>query len=107
MTPKELLSYYKFFKGEKSNPYAPNSLPFKWWEGEKMLFEHNADDKSFWERIVGSLKKAIKERLANYPLTDESISIEQRAIYYYLDLWNGKNFPYDSLDDIFEYIKAE
>lgn len=107
MEKNELLKLFKYYRGEVDNPYEPNTIPFKWWEGEKSLLEKVTDDKEIWERIIRSLREAIKERAVSEYLLDDNVSIEKRAICFYLDLWNGKSFPYDSLDDIFEYIKAE
>lgn len=107
METEEVKKYLKYYKGEETNPFQPISLQYKWWEGEKMLAENVSDDKQFWNRLENKLNEAVRDGMVSGYLIDKTVPIEKRAICFYLDLWNGKNFPYDSLDDIFEYIKSE
>ena len=107
MDKEELLGLFKYYREEKVNPFIGKDLmKAKWWEGEKDLLTKVENDTEVWQRITDAFNDAIKGRGVSGNLIDESIAFNQRAIYFYLDLWNGKNFPNDSLDDIFEYIKA-
>lgn len=106
MKKEELLELFKFYKEEKQNPFiGRDTMKAKWWEGEKALFTLVEEDKFAWQRILNNLKKGIDKGYVSGYLIDTTISIEQRVIYFYLDLWNGKNFPHDSLDDIFYYVR--
>lgn len=107
MERTDLLKLFKFYKEEKENPFIGKDLmKAKWWEGEKNLLTKVEDDDKVWKSITDIYTEAINEKVVSGALIDEKINFDQRAIYFYLDLWNGKNYPYDSLDDIFEYIKA-
>lgn len=107
MERKELLELFKFYKEEKSNPFiGSDAMKAKWWEAEKSLLSAVERDSKTWQRVVSSLTKAIKEDGVSGVLADNGIDINQRAVYFYIDLWNGKNHPYDSLDDIFLYVKG-
>lgn len=107
MDKKDLLYLFKFYREEEKNPFIVGTLSSKWWEGEKAFLNLITEDKDALARIIEHLKDAIKEGAATAHLIDNTINIEQRALYYYLDLWNGKNYPYDSLDDIFDYVRAK
>lgn len=106
MKKEDLLALFKFYKGEKSNPYiGKDSMKAKWWEGEKAMITIAIDNRK-WQFIANSLKEAIRNNEVSGALIDSSIPIEKRIIIYFLDLWHGKWYPYDSLDDIFDYVKA-
>lgn len=107
MKKKDLLELFKFYKEEKENPFVGKDLmKAKWWEGEKNLLLLTENDSDAWRNITETFMEALSNKEVSGPLIDKNISFDQRAVYFYLDLWNGKNYPYDSLDDIFEYIKA-
>ncbi len=103
MTTKQLQCLFKYYNNEEQCPYEANSNEQLWWNGEKALLERYQQDSSFWERIIVSLKEAIMDGKCTGILTDTSLPIEQRAIVFYLDLWHGKNYPYDDLDLIYKY----
>ncbi len=106
MEREDLLSLFKFYKGEETNPFTGKEpMKAKWWEGEKALLETAIEGKR-WEVIVDSLKEAIRDKEVHRTLADDTIPIENRAIVYYLDIWNSRWFPNDSLDDIFDYVKG-
>ncbi len=108
MDKENLRKLFKFYSGEEDNPFiGKDNFSAKWWEGEKCLLMLVENDKETWNRIANLLKKAIKENAVTTHLVDEKIDFDQRVIYFYLDLWNGKNFPYDSLDDIFGYVATK
>ena len=100
MTKEQLIKQCKYYKGEEECPFAASSNKALWWHGEKTLSDNVSDDKSFFHRLKGLLKEAIVSGDCTGVLTDKSIPIEKRAIILYLDLWHGKNFPYDDLDVI-------
>ena len=107
MKKEDLLGIFKFYKEEKANPFiGKDPMKAKWWDGEKSLMTMIENDDAAWKRLADTFSEAIREKGVSGDLIDESINFNKRAVYFYLDLWNGKNFPYDSLDDIFEYIKA-
>ena len=103
MTTTQLISTFKYYKGEAECPFEVNSNGDLWWHGEKQLFENCLSDASFFNRLVDTLNEAISDGSCSGVLVDETEPIERRAIIFYLDLWHGKNFPYDNLDIIFNY----
>ena len=107
MNKASLIKLFKFYKEEQENPFVGKDfMKSKWWEGEKMFLENFRNDPGFFERVKKGLVDGIKEKQVSGFLADESNSIEARTVVFYLDLWNGKWFPYDSLDDIFDYVKS-
>lgn len=107
MKAKVLTELFKFYKGEKENPFAKDkSQEAMWWDGEKSLYDKVVNDNNYWERLSDTLKQAIKEKGVSNALVDTSIPFDKRVIIFYLDLWHGKWFPNESLDVIFDYVKA-
>lgn len=106
MNRKRLFELLKFYKGETINPFIGNDpLKAKWWEGEKALLERVDEEEDFFARVKEMLLEAIQKGHVNNALADEKRSLDERTIVFFLDLWHGKHYPYDSLDDIFDYIK--
>ncbi|MBQ9212343.1 MAG: hypothetical protein IJ150_00155 [Bacteroidales bacterium] len=103
MKKTDILKYCKYYHGEKENPYKKNTTNAIWWNGEQILCNETKNDKDFFYRLINRLQNAIKEKHCTGILVDESIPIEKRTIIYYLDLWHGRFFPYDSFDVINTY----
>lgn len=103
MTTTQLQRLLKYYNGEEQCPYEVNTNGELWWHGEKELLEHCQRDNDFFNRIVTTLKNTINDGGCTGTLTDKTLPIEQRAIVFYLDLWHGKNYPYDDLDLINKY----
>lgn len=106
MNSKKVRALLKFYGGEKKNPYiGKNNKSAMWWEGEKSLL-YLLETDGGWERIIESLNEAVRKGGVLGALASDTLSTEQKAIIFYLDLWHGKNYPYDNLDDIYDYVKA-
>ena len=104
MTAQEILKHFKYYKREKENPFeGKDDNASLWWGGEKTFYEHVANDSRFYENVAASLEKAIQSNYVSGPLTDSNKPMVEKVILYYLDLWHGKWFPYDSLDKIYDY----
>ena len=58
----------------------------------------------FFQRLKESLEEAIASDECTGVLIDSSIPIDKRTIIFYLDLWHGKNFPYDDRDVISQHL---
>lgn len=107
MKKEDLLGLFKFYKGEVENPFATNdSMKAKWWEGEKMFFDNAMNDPAFFNRVKESLEEACERGAVSGYIADSNNPVEKRTLVFYLDLWHGKFFPYDNLDDIYDYVKA-
>ena len=102
MTPEELLTVFKYYHGEDKCPYKDN-VGWLWWHGEKMIYDETKSSPDFFPYLKNELIDALEKGQCLGPLLDESISLDQRAIMFYLDLWHGKWFPYDDFDVIFTY----
>ena len=74
-----------------------------WWDGEKNLAEMCKHDTEYFDRLVNSLDKALKDGHLSGRLVGTRIDKDVRVIIFYLDLWHGKHFPFESLDLINEY----
>lgn len=103
MKREDLLKLFKYYKGEKNNPHEVGTMPFKWWEGEKDFLGRFENDEGFFARVKDSLLEAIEKKEVSGNLIEEKRPIEERTLIFFLDLWNGKTYPNDSLDDIFTY----
>lgn len=103
MDKKTLLSLFKYYKGENDNPYMDNKNACMWWYGEESLMSLCNGNWEKFDDIKKMLEEAITKGHVSDMLIDESIGIDKRTIVFYLDLWHGKHFPYNSLDEIFNY----
>ena len=104
MTQNELIKPCRYYKDEEECPFDRSSIEALWWSGEKSLADNVFGDKNFFQRLKESLGEALASDECTGVLIDSSISIEKRTIIFYLDLWHGKNFPYDDLDIISQYL---
>lgn len=104
MTRDELIKQCRYYKGEEECPFDRGSIDALWWSGERSLSDNVFHDKSFFQRLKDSLEDALTSGECSGALIDSSIPLEKRAIIFYLDLWHGKNFPYDDLDIIRQYL---
>ena len=98
-----MIKQCRYYKGEEECPFDRGSIDALWWCGEKSLSDNVSDDKSFFQRLKDSLEDALTSGDCDGVLIDSAIPLEKRAIIFYLDLWHGKNFPYDNLDLINQY----
>lgn len=103
MTKEELIEQCKYYNGEEECPYEDGSNGALWWNGEKCLLDSISCDENFFYRLVDLYKEALASGDCSGALVDQSFPIEKRVILFFLDLWHGKNFPYDSLDVINHY----
>lgn len=104
MNVTQILPFLKYFKGEERNPFiriSPNSA--LWWDGEKSLVDALAENPSFWGVLINSFNEAVANGDCSGVLIDETIAYEKRLIIFYLDLWHGRYFPYDTKDAICNY----
>lgn len=94
---------YKYFKGEKQSPFDHQKEKNKdfFWYIESMHFKNSKHGNNFHSGLVDSLRGYIEyNKNEENILTDESISIDKRALIYYIDLMIGKWLPYrDSFID--------
>lgn len=104
MTPDKLLTLFKYYHGEDECPFERTSTDAMWWAGEQMIYNQTREQPDyFFPHFKELLKEAIKDGHCRGALIDESLSLDQRTIIFYLDLWHGKWFPYDDFDVIFTY----
>lgn len=106
MEKQQDYSLYKYYKGEKENPFVnkDRSTPMTkeainaagWWDGEKMFHNNATSDPDFVKIAENSLRQAINDDDYTYEyLRDESISFKKRTLIFYLQRWSNKWFPYD------------
>lgn len=103
MTKEELIEQCKYYNGEKECPYEDGSNEALWRHGEKCLLDSISCDENIFYRLIDLYKEALASGDCSGALVDQSFPIEKRVILFFLDLWHGKNFPYDSLDVINQY----
>ncbi|MBR1889445.1 MAG: hypothetical protein IJ816_02330 [Alloprevotella sp.] len=102
MNREELLKHFKYFNQEDTPPTKIDATKRIWWEGERELYELCANN-FFWLRLTDSFIAAEKRKELSGKLIDKSIPEVQRIIIFFLDIWHGKHFSYDSLDEINNY----
>ncbi len=113
MEKQQDYSLYKYYKGEKENPFVNKdknapiekdlNYPALWWDGKRRFHEGTTRNPISVENIGKDLQKAIDEGYADDILTDESIDFKKRTLMFYLDLWGNKWFPYDGFGGIYKY----
>ena len=104
MNAQELMKLFKYYKGEAENPFVQkDENAALWWGGEELIFKQQEHDPDFWDGIEEMYDEAQKEGECTGLLVDTSVPKEKRIIVFYLDLWHGKWFPYDSWDEIKKY----
>ena len=104
MTLDELIKQCRYYKGEEECPFDRGSIDALWWGGEKMLADNVSCDERFFQRLKDSFEEEMAAGDLDGVYVDSSIPLEKREIIFYLDLWHGKNFPYDDLDIIRQYL---
>ena len=104
MTRDELIKQCRYYKGEEECTFDRGSIDALWWGGEKMLADNVSCDERFFQRLKDSFEEDLAAGDLDGGYVDSSIPLEKRVIIFYLDLWHGKNFPYDDLDIIRQYL---
>ena len=97
---------FKYYHGEQKNPFEKkDENAAMWWEGEKVFYESISrdDGNRFRKNITRDYEDALSHNSLKGRLLDKSISKKDRILLVYLDLWHGKWFPYDNLDEIRNY----
>ncbi len=103
MTKDKLMPLLKYFHGENVPPDDFNRVQQMWWSGEKLLYDNVAKDEDYFDKVLNLYREAVEQNGVSGVLADKKIDEDKRAIIYFLDIWHGKYFPYDSLDLIHEY----
>ena len=103
MKKDQLLPLLKFYKGETDVPENFTPVQQLWWEGEKLLVENVERDPVYFSRLLDLYREAFNEQKVLGRLADTKINENKRVIIFFLDIWHGRNYPYDSLDLINEY----
>ncbi|MCR5697490.1 MAG: hypothetical protein K6G73_11020 [Marinilabiliaceae bacterium] len=103
MTREELIKNCKYYKGEKECPFEQGTTNALWWGGEQHLCETVEHNSNLFDNMTIDYNDALSKGWCSGALLDVNIPLVQRVIIYYLDLWHGKNYPYDDLDVIFTY----
>jgi hypothetical protein len=94
---------FKYYHGEQKNPFEKKKEnAATWWFGEKLFYESisREDGDRFIKRITRDYDDALSHNILKGKLLDRSIPKKDRILLFYLDLWHGKWFPYDNLDEI-------
>ena len=96
---------FKYFNGEEENPFTDDGNASLWWEGEKHFYEKISvpEGDSFINRLRENYDEAFAREEVSGPLADESLPKETRLLIFYLDLWHGRSYPDDDLDEILKY----
>lgn len=101
---EKLLQNFKYYKQEKENPFkGTDANAAMWWDGERVLFENAQSDPEYLGRLNNEFDEALAAGACSGVLVDEGIAREKRAIIFFLDIWHGKFFPYESANQIKQY----
>lgn len=103
MKQEELLKFCRYYKGESQNPYGQDSIEGLFWFVERMYVDNTIRSKEFRVAWIHEAENYIVAHpdLCNV-LTDNSVSIETKAIILYIETMLGKWKPYE-VDLIFRY----
>ena len=95
---------FKYYRGEPQNPFSDKNDAM-WWSGEKLFYDTISRETGdqFIHDLTKDFDKALSHHSLKGKLLDKTISKKDRMLIYYLDLWHGKWFPYDNLDEIYSY----
>ena len=98
---------FKYYNLEEKNPFEDkDDNASLWWGGEKLFYENISED-GRGDALIERIKEWYDDSKAENELSgihlDPSISERDHLLVFYLDLWHGKWFPYDSFDVINEY----
>lgn len=77
----EEFNEFRYYKGEKENPYTfnENSVKFKWWNFERDYFD-NYKQSGKWKTFIDFLNQWIKEKAApeiGYDLDKRNVWLEE------------------------------
>ena len=101
---EKLLQNFKYYKQEKENPFkVTDANAAMWWDGERVLFENAQSDPEYLGRLNNEFDEALAAGACSGVLVDEKVAREKRAIIFFLDIWHGKFFPYESANQIKQY----
>lgn len=94
---------FKYFRGEKENPFVQrDENAAMWWSGEKLFYDSISQEDG--DRFIADMTKWYEEAMEKDDLYDihrnKAMSKKDHVLLFYLDLWHGKWFPYDSWDVI-------
>lgn len=99
-----LTENFKYYKQELNNPFVKSDQNAAlWWGGEKALADAIKDNPEFPAMLEAEYDTALAEKALGGVLADTTLPKEKRVIIFYLDLWHGRNFPWDTLDAINQY----
>ncbi|WGU68267.1 hypothetical protein QIU18_00275 [Capnocytophaga canimorsus] len=93
----------KYYKREEQNPFIDSDeLKARFWEGEKTFCEMCENNHNYYSIVLNELNLSVKNGEVTGKLLDTSTSIEDKVILFFMDMWNGKWFPYD-IEAILKY----
>ncbi|ATA74691.1 hypothetical protein ACILDT_09695 [Capnocytophaga canis] len=93
----------KYYKKEKQNPFIDSDkLKARFWEGEKIFCEECEVNEKYYNIMLKELNLSIRKGNVTGKLLSPSMPIEEKVILFFIDLWNGKWFPYE-IDVILKY----
>ena len=98
---------FKYYNFEEQNPFTENDGNASlWWDGEKLFYE-NISREGEGDAFIARLQEHYNDAKANNWLSgihhDPAISERDHLLFFYLDLWHSKWFPYDDFDVIKDY----
>lgn len=97
---------FKYYRGEKHNPFeGTDDNAAMWWDGERLFYDSISREDG--DSFIETMKEWYEDALTHDDLSDIhrnwSISRKDHVLLFYLDLWHGKWFPYDNRDVITQY----
>lgn len=100
----EVLKNLKYYRHEAENPYkGTDRNAATWWEGERALVDLVNKNPEYLDKLETLYNEAFSHKKLRGKLANGELPKVERLIVFFLDLWHGKNYPYDNLDDIEKY----
>ena len=97
---------FKYYRGEKENPFEGiNENASLWWGGEKLFYDTISREggNEFIENIKKLFEKTVPIDEIIEVYREKSMSKNDQLLLFYLDQWHSKWFPYDDWNVIKKY----
>ena len=103
ITKEDIFSSFKYYKGEKDNPFNGEKNSALWWEGEKLMYDA-CKNQGFIDGLCEDYEMLVTSNNQVEPLLLQNKTLPQKLILIFLDLWHGKWFPYEGEENaIYSY----
>lgn len=94
---------FKYYKGEKENPFSTEDVRAKFWHGEKVFSTTGGNDKEWVDYGQHTIKRLEAENENNLVATAKSFTPEQFGIIIFIQTLFEKWMPGSDMSWILDY----